>query len=298
MPKRLRDKSLVVVMRAFFDESAVSSKDGSHMIMAGFCGSVEAFEKASDAWQDCLDKTPAIPYFHHKDRNCLKKLARLTDVLCAHDLQGFVITVPHHHFRGRDSKLTKGMIGSRIYDWAFVFATRYVLLWVDSAFPEGEKVDFIFEKRRELPLCLDHLYNPFAVEAKGIWKRAGSCTPEEDKRVAALQMADLLAGEYLESLRVRKDSMAIEKLRKARPIFYFHKKPHEIIERSLLLHSAGKRLFDAGVRKILDSGEYVDPAIYEKEYRAIQLINRIAQRDNEELEKESKEIDEYYKNQS
>lgn len=293
MPKRLREKRIVVALRGFFDESAISPKDGSFLIMAGYVGTVGEFEKASDSWQECLDESPAITYYHHKEPKGAGKMLSLAKVVRNHDLQGFIITIPHAPFRNRDSRVSKSLIGTRIYDWAFIHTVVNVLEWVDENFPDGEKVDFIFENRNELKLCRKKLYDPLSAEGIGAWKRAGTCTPEEDKKVAALQMGDLLAGESLESIRVGKYSAGIVELARAKPILLFNRRPPDVIERALTLHNLGKKIFDAGRKKIMDSPrDHVDPAVFEKEYQALVAISAIAMKDGAMLKREMEELDE------
>lgn len=291
IPKRIRDKRVVVALRAFFDESAISPQDGPFLIMGGFVGSVAAFENAADTWQECLDESPAIEAFHHKDGSSEAKLIPLARSVAKHDLQGFVITIPHGPFRNREGNLTKGRIGTRVYDWGFIHSVKNVLQWVDERFPEDEKVDFIFHERRELKACRV-LFDYLREEGRGFWSRAGTCTPESDNRVAALQMGDLLAGESLESMRTGRFTDAIRELAKGHPILLFRENPHPVIGKMLTLQSIGKKLFDDGRRKILDSPNgYVDPAVYEGEYRAIMTIGTIAKAANEMLRKESELLD-------
>jgi len=132
IPECLREKRLVVALRAFFDESATSSKDGPFLIMAGYVGAVEEFEDASNFWHRHLKASPSVQYFHHKDGSSQGKILPLAEVIGSHDLQGFVITMPHAPFCNRDSSAAKGMFGSRVYDWAFVYAVSNVLGWVNA----------------------------------------------------------------------------------------------------------------------------------------------------------------------
>ncbi len=274
-------------MRAFFDESAVSPEDGPFMIMAGFVGRSEDFESASDSWQYVLDAHPQVSSFHHNDRRCASLISPLSEVIRDSNLQGFVITIPHAPFSARDSKITKGLVGSRVYDYAFIIAVKYVLWWAEATFSEGEKVDFIFEKRRELQPCIDQLYTPLSIEGKDIWRRAGSCTPEDNKRMAALQMSDLLAGQSLESIRGKHKSDSFQIMESKRKVFIFNKNPPKHLKYNMLLHNLGKVAYDVGMKKILDwPGDTIDPALYEKEYKALIELNRIAQNVQSSTEEE------------
>jgi hypothetical protein len=54
MPKRVRDKRWLMMFRAFFDESGTDPKKNKALVLGGFLGSVEEWERASDAWDACL----------------------------------------------------------------------------------------------------------------------------------------------------------------------------------------------------------------------------------------------------
>jgi hypothetical protein len=85
---------------------------------------------------------------------------------------------------------------ARVYDWGFITATKMTIQWMESQ-PEGEKVDFIFDEHSALESNIENFNSnkkdPFLVD---YMRHAGTCTPGIDQEVAALQMADLLAGEF------------------------------------------------------------------------------------------------------
>jgi hypothetical protein len=86
------------------------------------------------------------------------------------------------------------MIGSRAYDWGFLTVTSGVLQCM-SRLKVDYRVDFIFDERRALRACIgiyDEMKNGGAAEMA----YAGACLPGDDKNLAALQMTDLLAGEF------------------------------------------------------------------------------------------------------
>lgn len=87
------------------------------------------------------------------------------------------------------------MIGSRVYDWGFLTAISGVLQYM-SRLKVDYTVDFIFDERSELSVCIG-IYNEMKNSgAMEIMAHAGTCSPGNDEEVAALQMADLLAGEF------------------------------------------------------------------------------------------------------
>lgn len=200
-----------MVMRAFFDESGLNPHEDKALIMGGFLGTVEEWERISDMWAECLHETPGIEYFKSDEANHLngqfqrlsypaadKKKKALAKIIGDSSLQGFCATVLYSWFQGRDPKATKGQVGTRPYDWGFLTATSGVLQYIRDVHPK-EKVDFIFDERRELPPCISMFNDLKSMEDcpwTEIMRRAGTCTSGKDTEVAALQMADLLSGEF------------------------------------------------------------------------------------------------------
>ena len=216
MASWVREKCLVTVMRAFFDESGLNPHEDKALVMGGFLGTVEEWERVSDAWGACLFSAPEIRYFKSDEAGKLQgeflrfnritadqKKNDLAAIVGASELQGFCASVRHELLAHRDPLATKRTAGSRTYDWGFFAATSGVLQYVKDRHP-GETVDFIFDERRELGQCISLLnqLKGLALE-HGIWEnaenvfgRAGTCTSADDKRTVGLQMADLLAGEF------------------------------------------------------------------------------------------------------
>jgi hypothetical protein len=198
------------VFRAFFDESGTNPQLNKALVLGGFLGRVEEWERASDAWDACLHENPSIEYFKHSEAQSLSsqfarfnrtsadaKVLALTKMLNRFDLTGVCISISYRWFMHRDAKAAPGMVGTRVYDWGFLAATSGVLQYLDEEHPGDEKIDFVFDERSELNACI-RKYNemkaiPFLA---AIMRRAGQCSPGNDKEVAALQMADLLAWEF------------------------------------------------------------------------------------------------------
>ena len=226
MAERLRRQRRLLVYRAFFDESGLDPKLNKGLIMGGFLGSVEEWERASDAWDACLHASPSIEYFKDSEYKSLDgeflqfnrttadaKILALAQTLSRFELLGFCATVSYTWFMYRDAKASRGLLGSRVYDWGFLTATSGVLQYLDTKYPGSDTVDFIFDDRTELRACIN-IYNqtkanPFF--ASTMMRRAGECVPGDDKQIAALQMADLLAGEscvYMDT-KVKSDAFVI-----------------------------------------------------------------------------------------
>jgi hypothetical protein len=182
------------------------------LVMGGFLGQAEEWEKASDAWEKCLHESPEIEYFSHKEAQSLsgqfgrfsregrdRKVLSLANVISAFMLQGFCVSVPYQSFVRRDRDATKGIVGTRAYDWGFLTATSGVLTFVQDTLKATEKVDFIFDERQELKACIG-MWS--LMIQHGIRPNAGQCVPGDDKEIAALQMADLLAWEFQRRMQV------------------------------------------------------------------------------------------------
>lgn len=200
------------MMKAFFDESGLNPQQDVALLMGGFLGTVEEWERVSDAWDECLNQHPKIAYFKSEEARSLdgefghfsrasaeQKKNDLAKIVGNSELQGFCASVRHKLLAHRDSSATKRTAGSRTYDWGFFTATSGVLQYMRDHYPH-ETVDFIFDERRELLQCIS-MFNELRELAREetpwaeIFSRAGTCTPGDDKKIPALQMGDLLAGE-------------------------------------------------------------------------------------------------------
>ena len=211
MARAYRLRNLVFVMKAFFDESGLNPYEDKVLVMGGFLGSVDEWERVSDAWDACLNRAPAIRYFKSDEANGLngqferfnhasadEKRKELAGIVGGSDLQGICASVLHALFEGRNPKLAKGMVGSRVYDWGFFTATSGTLQYVQTVHP-GETIDFIFDKRTELRSCIaiyDEMKEMEDCPWSAIMRVAGACIPGDDEKVVALQISDLLAGEF------------------------------------------------------------------------------------------------------
>jgi hypothetical protein len=200
------------MFRGFFDECNRSVSD-VQFVMAGWTAKVEEWESFCEAWHKCLSEKPSIRYFKTSEANRLsdefykmsidaseaKRLA-LTTVLCNHDVRGYIATAEHTILTDRPEKLRK-MMGTRIYDWAFIAMVSTVLNDFLERGERTEKIDFIFDGCTELRTCIDSYEirrEEFPPSMRNI---CGEAIPGDDKELAGLQAADLLAGEYSTYLR-------------------------------------------------------------------------------------------------
>jgi hypothetical protein len=209
MPKRLRDKRQVVMFRAFFDETGLDQNEDSALVLGGFFGRVEEWERASDAWDRYLLEDPKIEYFSRREANSLSgqfykfsressdaKVLGLAETVAKFNLLGFCASIPYSEFASRDAGVSRRSTGSRVYDWGFFAAISGVLGYMQEKIRNNETVDFIFDERNELRSCISTYYEMKASGMFEIFRRAGQCNPGTDDAYSALQMADLLAWEF------------------------------------------------------------------------------------------------------
>lgn len=255
MAERLRKQRRLLVYRAFFDESGLDPKLNKALIMGGFLGTVEEWERASDAWDVCLHATPSIEYFKDSEYKSLDgeflrfnratadaKALALAQTLSQFELLGFCATVSYTWFIYRDAKASRGLLGSRAYDWGFLTATSGVLQYLDTKYPGNDLVDFVFDERRELRACIN-IYNQMKATpffASSMMRRAGECVSGDDKVLAALQMADLLAGESCNYLDTKAKSDAFVTIRDNNKIVHVPCTPPRQFPNTLRLHKMAK----------------------------------------------------------
>lgn len=127
-----------LVFRAFFDESGTDRRKNKAFVIGGFLGRIEEWLKASDAWEESLHKHPRIEYFKHSEYQSLggqfvrfnrqqaeNKIVSLASTIANVDLHGFCSIAPHRIIESKP--VEKGLLGSRIYDWAFGGVIKLVL---------------------------------------------------------------------------------------------------------------------------------------------------------------------------
>jgi hypothetical protein len=176
-------------------------------------GSINTWESVSGAWDRCLHEYPRIEHFSSNDYRCHigefkwlsdvqreAKIASLAEVIASYNIQGIGVIVPHAWFSGRDKSASKGMVGTRVYDWGFIEATAGTLQWLKKV-GHREKVDFVFDSRSELKACISLFDDLKKMKWLSVMENAGQCTSGDDKDIVALQMADLLCGEFSSLLK-------------------------------------------------------------------------------------------------
>jgi hypothetical protein len=186
------------MFKAFFDETGTDRVKRKAFVMAGFLGRIQEWEKATAAWAESLAEEPRIDFFKHSEWQALRgqfqgfereqadrKILSLATVISRFDLDGFGSVAPHPMITGKP--VQKGLLGTRIYDWAFAGVTQAVLRHM-APLPPEEKVDFVFDHRNELRANVE-LFN----EMKGwsiyaeLMLHAGECTAGDDSGQEAVK---------------------------------------------------------------------------------------------------------------
>jgi hypothetical protein len=201
-----------MMLRGFFDESNRNPKD-VHFLIAGWTGRVDEWEKFTKAWDDCLSSSPSIRYFKSSEANRLggeftkfsrkqadQKRLSLARIISAHNLRGYFTSANHKIFSGQPKEMKK-LMATRIYHWAFMSIVSTIL--VDRLQREEfeDRIDLIFDGCTELRACIESYENERTNWTPRMQAIAGEVIPGNDKELAGLQAADMLAGEL--SLHVK-----------------------------------------------------------------------------------------------
>jgi hypothetical protein len=231
VPARPVIKKQKIMFKAFFDESGTDRSKRKAFVMAGFLGRVEEWERAIVAWKEGLCEEPRIHFFKHAEyqgrrgqfqgftrEQADRKILFFATIISRFDLHGFCSVAPHPMIT--DKPVQKGLLGTRIYDWAFAGITQAVLQHM-APLPPEEKVDFVFDHRNELRANIENFY-----EMKGwsmyaeLMSHAGECTAGDDRQNTELQMADLLAAEFVRAGEQQVQSDAFKVIRDHNKIAY------------------------------------------------------------------------------
>lgn len=226
----------------FIDESSDNAKI---FLMGAWMASAVEWECFSDEWDRELGFDKPINYFKNheamaldgeflgwgkKDRDA--KILALAQVISRYELTGFIggIHIPNFDSIFETSIVPKKVLRSIItftepYHWACNCIISGILGYqIEIAKNYSEQVDFVFDDGvTALDDCranYSKLLDVLPAKAKAI---AGTIIPGNDKKIVALQAADLLAGQMLREIReggVRHEP--IELIRKKRDIGIFN----------------------------------------------------------------------------
>jgi len=267
-----------MMFRAFFDESGLNPGEDKALIIGGFFGRVEEWKKASDAWDEYLHLSPKIGYFSHNEANSLSgefatfsressdaKVLGLAGVISKFELLGFCASVPHCLFASRNRKASRKTMGTRVYDWGFLAATSGVLQYMENNLKTDEKVDFVFDERSELKACIS-TYNE--MKSSGLVRTlrcAGECRPGDDKKLPALQMADLLTWEFSGFVKNGFTNEPFKAIARRNKVIHIHGAPPSLLGMIFAVQKMG--------RDVQDDSASILKRIYKDKEKTVKLLN-------------------------
>lgn len=214
LPSRERNKRYIVVPQAYLDASGMGSKSKEpHLVLAGFVTIAQAWAKFSDAWQEELDTSPSICYFklneafHPKHdsqfkgwdkKDIIHKINRLANVIKSTYPLGRVVS--YIDKKEVDQLIIKQSIKRRIDHPYWLCFLHLIVNMVarQRKFQYSAPIDFIFDEEGDLGYdCAKWLHYFKKTEIpKDALPYFGSIIFGNDKRIVALQAADLYAGLY------------------------------------------------------------------------------------------------------
>jgi hypothetical protein len=215
-----QEKRILFMIRGFFDESA----SGDIFLVAGWVSKFENWRAFTEDWQTVLDTTPAVDYFKHHEAKSKPpsgqfagwspekieaKIAALVEVICKHEMYGVEcgLRVATHNaaFSAKhvSRKQIRSMLKGSHYYQSCVFRAESLVLEIQfEKGQKGEIVDCIFDEMSGLlPECIT-LHQRFKKCLPGELRNiCGILSEGIDTEIAALQAADLLAGQIARKLR-------------------------------------------------------------------------------------------------
>jgi hypothetical protein len=218
------------MLKAYFDEG----EDEKVFLIGGWLADIAEWDKFSQAWTNELKVAPSIEYFKNNEAMGLKeqfagwtepqrneKLLALARRVANHELTGFVGGVGLATFKNLfgGSILPKKTLRSIIkYTEPYHFACQGVVAvtlgyQVLEAKNLSDRVDFVFDEGvKFLDDCVANyprLKNVLPPKASTI---AGTIDSGNDRKIPALQAADLLVGQALMSLRIGRNTSSVDVL--------------------------------------------------------------------------------------
>jgi hypothetical protein len=221
----------------YFDES----ESGPVFLIAGWVSDYETWSQFTTDWNSVLSADPPVQYFKHHEAKTNPpsgqfegwsaeqvdaKISRLVDVICRHEMYGAATGLrPEIHDAMFSSsiipkKQLRSIVKMSHYYQACVFSVHAVVLQVQIDCGQIDKrVDCVFDEMTGLlSECIDkyrEYKEKLPPEKKAI---AGDISAADDKKVAALQAADLLAGQLTTNLRLGRPEEPLRRMISARRI--------------------------------------------------------------------------------
>lgn len=228
--------------KVFIDESSDNKKI---FLMSAWMASAEEWECFSDAWDRELGFDKPIKYFKNheamaldgeflgwKEKDRDSKVLAMAKVIAKYKLKGFIGGV---HLPNFDSIFETSIVPKKVLRSIITFTEPYH--WACNCIISGilgyqiviaknytEQVDFVFDDGvTALDDCMANYKKLLAVLPEKARAIAGTIIPGNDKKIVALQAADLLAGQMLQEIREHGVRHApIETMRTSRDIIIFN----------------------------------------------------------------------------
>jgi hypothetical protein len=238
MTRAERERRLLVMLRAYVDESDAGTRGGIFTI-SGYVAFMPQWCDLTEEWTRVLETTPSVPYFRtasfrDKDwrdehgvscQDLDAKIAALESLLheSPHILFSSIFTLSKDLFRSivgpEASHFTRiGRVGKTWlktpYNYAFQHFVRFTLRKVAMLDISGDQVDFVFDHNdalfddasallRELRKTMEEPYRSML----------GDAIPGDDKKLKPLQAADFLAARVKDCFTNTNDKTLLESLR-------------------------------------------------------------------------------------
>ncbi len=216
LPARERNKRWIVALKAYIDASGMSNiRKDPILLLGGFVGVAQTWANFSDAWQAELDNPPTIEYFslneafHPKHDSQFKgwdkqdimlKINKLVNVIKSTFPLGRVASYIDKREYGQ---LIIKQIPKRRKDNPYWLCFQHLIVNVVAKQHKSKSqykvpIDFIFDEEGELGYDCAKWMNYFkmTVIPKYALPYFGTITFGDDKKIVALQAADLYAGLY------------------------------------------------------------------------------------------------------
>ncbi len=198
-----------MALQAFLDDSGGTT--GPTFVLAGFISSLEKWERFSDAWADALAEAPSIQYYKNSQAMSRKdqfdgwsyldvqnKISKLVKIITQHVIYKISVSIDHDEF---NKFMTTNDI-EVLRDPYYILFLSVISMVIIALSQQDEKhpVSFVFDEQgavgvRAIEMVLELQKNSQMHFTKSEAELlAGLPTFANDKKVAAIQAADLYAG--------------------------------------------------------------------------------------------------------
>jgi hypothetical protein len=193
----------VGVLKAFVDDSG--SGDTKYFVMAGYVGSVSAWECFDERWRFVLDASPKIPYFHAVEANSLRpdsvwagvtkeerdaKIASLIGVIQSLDIQAVYMRMKQSDY----NQIFRGKVPDKWDSPYYCLFSSFVSLCgfvLAKEFGSEGPMEFVFDNHEKYKKHGQEFYDGSRLLIQE--QTAPNIHFRDDKDFPPLQAADLLA---------------------------------------------------------------------------------------------------------